>query len=448
MILFNFQLEKLNKIMEVVLVWFRNNLRLADQPLLTFSRFSRCQVIPVFIFEEPWFQPTAFGSSSMGPHRFRFLSESIQTLRDSLNELGLPLLVRRGNPESILMELCRQFKVTEFRYQREPGVYEQQLEYRIEQVMIEKGILIRDIPVSTLIDATTFLHQPELLPNQFTAFRKLVEKQLVIPAMALSPTNLVGPIDLNEAHLPSAAEVGLPEVFQDSRADVYYKGGEKQAAKRLELFIESGAIDTYYDTRNQLHGPLFSSQLSPWLANGCISARQIYAAIQTHEREQGANKSTYWLFFELLWRDFFKLSMIKMGNKYFIKHGLKSTTNPNHHNRAQFENWCHGQTTNELVNAAMLQLKATGFMSNRMRQVVASYFVNDLQQDWRYGAAWFEHWLIDYDVSSNYGNWTYLAGVGNDPRNHRYFDVEKQARLFDADNSFRKRWLLGAQNEN
>jgi len=432
--------------MEVVLVWFRNNLRLADQPLLTFSRFSKCQVLPVFILEEQWFQPTPFGPSSMGPHRFRFLSESLQALRYSLNERGLPLLVRRGNPEKILSELCKAFKVTELRYQHESGVYEQQLENKIEQLLIEQGVLIKDYPISTLIDPSIFLNQPEALPGQFTTFRHLVEKQLVIPAMAELPSNLVGPSELNESHVPSAAEVGLSEVFADSRADVYYKGGEKEAAKRLQLFIESGALDTYYDTRNQLHGPLFSSQLSPWLANGCISARQIYAAIQSHEREHGANKSTYWLFFELLWRDFFKLSMCKMGKKYFMKQGLKSTTPPNQHHQRQFENWCHGQTTNELVNAAMLQLKATGYMSNRMRQVVASYFINDLQQDWRYGAAWFEHWLIDYDVSSNYGNWTYLAGVGNDPRSHRYFDVEKQARQFDSDFSFRKQWLQGTKD--
>ena len=110
-------------------------------------------------------------------------------------------------------------------------------------------------------------------------------------------------------------------------------------------------------------------------------------------------------------------------------------------NEAALKSWIEGTTKSEFVNANMIELKETGFMSNRGRQNVASYFCNELQMDWRIGAAYFESQLIDYDVCSNWGNWAYLAGVGNDPRKHRYFNIEKQTKDYDKDGEFRKLWL-------
>jgi len=105
-------------------------------------------------------------------------------------------------------------------------------------------------------------------------------------------------------------------------------------------------------------------------------------------------------------------------------------------NKKAFEQWKDGVTKNDFVNAFMIQLKQTGWMSNRGRQIVASYFVNQLGLDWRYGAAWFEEQLIDYDPANNWGNWQYLAGVGVDPRGRRAFNIEKQRQMYDPDNVF------------
>jgi len=104
------------------------------------------------------------------------------------------------------------------------------------------------------------------------------------------------------------------------------------------------------------------------------------------------------------------------------------------------DRWINGKTGVDFVDANMNELRLTGFMSNRGRQNVASYLCNDLQLDWRYGAAYFEQELIDYDVASNWGNWAYLAGVGNDPRGNRYFDIAKQARQYDAGGEYRRLW--------
>lgn len=156
----------------------------------------------------------------------------------------------------------------------------------------------------------------------------------------------------------------------------------------------------------------------------------------------GANESTYWLVFELLWRDFFRFMFKKHQTKLFQAAGITSEkTIPKSVGEKLLNTWVNGTTGVGFIDANMRELQLTGFMSNRGRQNVASYLCNDLKLDWRYGAAYFEQQLIDYDVCSNWGNWAYLAGVGNDPRENRYFNIEKQAQDYDKNKAFRNLWL-------
>jgi deoxyribodipyrimidine photo-lyase len=190
-------------------------------------------------------------------------------------------------------------------------------------------------------------------------------------------------------------------------------------------------------------GADYSSKFSPWLAHGCISARAIYHEVEKYEEEVEKNKSTYWLKFELLWRDFFKFTAMRYGSKIFFPEGIKEESRTWKYNPKTVRKWIEGETGDEFVDANMKELKLTGFMSNRGRQNVASYLVHRLNQDWRAGAAWFESMLIDYDVTSNYGNWIYAAGVGNDPRD-RVFNTKRQADMYDKDGAFRNLWLKHA----
>lgn len=109
-------------------------------------------------------------------------------------------------------------------------------------------------------------------------------------------------------------------------------------------------------------------------------------------------------------------------------------------NQRIFERWAEGRTDEEFVNANMKELLQTGFMSNRGRQNVASYLVHDMGIDWRMGASFFEHYLLDHDPASNYGNWIYVSGVGNDPRENRKFNIKKQQSMYDGEGRFVKRW--------
>ena len=134
--------------------------------------------------------------------------------------------------------------------------------------------------------------------------------------------------------------------------------------------------------------------------------------------------------------------MKKHNQEFFLQFGIKGeNSHLHHHQSVAFEKWKNGETGNRFIDANMLELKLTGFMSNRGRQNVASYLHHDLQSDWRYGAAYFEEQLIDYNVCSNWGNWAYLAGVGNDPRGNRKFDTEKQAKEYDGNEVYRNYWL-------
>jgi deoxyribodipyrimidine photo-lyase len=153
-----------------------------------------------------------------------------------------------------------------------------------------------------------------------------------------------------------------------------------------------------------------------------------------------ANDSTYWLIFELLWRDYFRFVAAKYGTKIFQAQGICKKETQWQHDVARFESWRTGNTGVDFIDANMKELLLTGFMSNRGRQNVASFLTKDLGIDWRWGAAWFESQLMDYDVCSNWLNWAYVAGVGNDPREDRYFNIESQVRKYDPDNHYTKLW--------
>jgi deoxyribodipyrimidine photo-lyase len=133
--------------------------------------------------------------------------------------------------------------------------------------------------------------------------------------------------------------------------------------------------------------------------------------------------------------------MEKYHCELFFSQGPKRKTKDHTDNYELLHRWINGETGSEFVDANMNELRLTGFMSNRGRQITASYLVNDLKVKWLMGAAYFESLLIDYDVCSNYGNWAYIAGVGNDPRQDRYFNIDKQAATYDADGAYRRLWL-------
>lgn len=258
----------------------------------------------------------------------------------------------------------------------------------------------------------------------------------------------------------SSGVASLPEVFSDFYRRIVVKlnwpipnletvgglrGDENSAEKRLAYYVwQSRAVSNYKETRNGLMNDLDSSRLSPYLSVGRISANQIYQEVRRYETQYGSNASTEAFIYELIWRDYFQFYLLKFGSKVFQKNGIQSEMKwPGQKlckGEEEFHAWVNGQTRNRFINAHMNELRQTGWMSNRGRQVVASYLIHDLHVDWRRGARYFEKTLIDDDVASNWGNWNYLAGVGADPRKNRYFDPHFQASRYDPDGAYQKKW--------
>ena len=280
------------------------------------------------------------------------------------------------------------------------------------------------------------------IPEVFTEFRKQLEKKIrVRPTVAISAKPISNLIE-EKTSIPTLEDLGFDAFKQPNKTAFPFKGGENQAKKRIEeYFWDTKKLAVYKKTRNGLIGKDYSSKLSAWLANGSISARTIYWEVQQFEKKVVKNEDTYWLIFELIWRDYFKYISLKHGNKIFQLNGILQKEYHWNQNTKAFNQWTNGNTPEHFVNANMIELQKTGWMSNRGRQNVASYWAKEWEQDWRIGAAYFESMLIDYDVHSNYGNWIYNAGVGNDPRD-RKFKIKRQAELYDGDGKFQKMWLI------
>lgn len=240
--------------------------------------------------------------------------------------------------------------------------------------------------------------------------------------------------------VPSCEALGVSTPAADPRAAIPFAGGETAALARLEHYtFGTDALATYFETRNGMLGADYSTKLSPWLAHGCISPRRVYAECKRYEQARVANKSTYWVIFELMWRDFFVFLCMKVGTRIFQLDGLTGDNvawgaNPDHARR-----WKAGTTGWPLVDANMREMAATGFMSNRGRQNVASFLALDLQLDWRIGAEWFESVLVDYDVCSNWGNWAAAAGVTGGRVNK--FNITKQSRDYDPKGDYIRHWI-------
>ncbi|MBU2928666.1 DASH family cryptochrome [Winogradskyella psychrotolerans] len=421
------------------LIWFRNDLRTIDNAVLHESQKNGNPLIAVYCFNPLHFTIDKFGFNKTEKFRAKFLIESVRDLKRQLNNLNIDLLVFHQEPEAVFPELCKTYNVNSIFIQTE---------WTSEEIEVEHAVKSKLDSINWHKIYNQFLYHPEDLnfeithtPQVFTNFRKQLEKHVAIRPELQPKTYPESNRITNITKIPTLEDLGFDDFETHPHSAFPFKGGETEANKRLEdYFFNTKKLGFYKKTRNGLVGTDYSSKFSPWLANGCISAKTIYWQVKKFEKEFFKNQSTYWLIFELIWRDYFKYVSLRYGNQIFKLEGILQKDYDWSSNQTQIQNWINGETESEFVNANMIELKETGWMSNRGRQNVASYFAKALELDWRIGAAYFESLLIDYDVHSNYGNWMYVAGVGNDPRD-RKFNVELQAERYDANRKFRSLWL-------
>jgi deoxyribodipyrimidine photo-lyase len=415
----------------IAIYWFRNDLRLSDNPSLSQACLNADRLLPVY-FHQPEGELNVYGIERVGGHRKQFLRQSLDDLRGQLQDLGSNLYEFNGMPNEVLPRLSASLGAN--------TIYCEQIEApdELEQVALlrEAGLDVRQLWQSSMLDPQYLPFEVQEMPDIFTQFRKVVEGAEFKFANPLVTLKALPPLP----SIKDFSELVTEVVLAHGQIQLDYSGGESHARAHLDQYLERRLPDTYKETRNQLIGLDYSSKFSPWLALGCISARVLAAELAAYEKRYGANDGTYWLWFELLWRDYFRFLHRKFGSRLYRARGLSDlAVMP--FNSVKFDQWRSGNTGESLIDAGMRELSMSGYLSNRMRQIVASYWIYDLQGDWRAGAAWFEARLIDYDVYSNQGNWLYIAGRGTDPRGGRPFNVAKQTQDHDPQAIYRRQWL-------
>ncbi|NEU70225.1 DASH family cryptochrome [Spirosoma agri] len=430
-----------------IIHWFRNDLRLHDNAALYQACQDAQRVLPVFIFDPASIEVLPdINVPKAGSHRTRFLLESLADLRRSLRLQGSDLVIRLGDPGQVLAELVRQHQVSAIYAGQEATSEEIQLEERVQQALQPLGVPLKLFWMLSLYHLDDLPFDVSELPDAYRDFRKGCEKQATVrdevpmPSLPTLPQIAVG-------RLPTLKVMGLKPPKTDRRAVIHFVGGETSALHRVATYFwERDQLRNYKYTRNQLLGEDYSSKFSVWLANGCLSPRRVYWEVRRYEAERKKNISTYWLIFELIWRDYLRFQAARQGFRIFLASGPRNVpTRGWKKDYDRFAKWAAGQTGIPFVDANMRELNATGFMSNRGRQNVASLLLHrgekpDLSVWWPWGAAYLESQLIDYDPASNWGNWNMVAEVGADAHGDRYFNIYTQATRYDPQGEYVKRW--------
>ena len=435
----------------IAIVWFRNDLRLLDNEALVNACSTADYVIPVFVFDDRIYggKTTKYNFLKTDKHRTKFSIESVHDLRNNLQSRSSNLIVRVGKPEDIIAQIANETKASWVFCNREMTSEEIIVQDTLERNLWKMG---RELVFSRgkMLYYTADLPFPVMhTPEIFTNFRKEVERfvqvrcPIEIPHDLKYNLNKIN-ISIDPGEIPSIEDFGFDNYEKTS---TNFIGGESQSLKHVKTYIwEKKIIKSYKETRNELLGWDFSTKFSAWLAFGCVSPKFIYHEIKKFEKQHGSNESTYWVIFELLWRDFFRLMGKKYGDKIFKEEGLASKKIQYKNDPLHFKAWANGTTGIPFIDANMRELNQTGFMSNRGRQNVASFLCKDLKVSWLQGAEYFESLLLDYDPCSNYGNWNYIAGIGNDPREDRYFNVIGQGKKYDDKGEYIKHWLPELRN--
>lgn len=419
--------------MSTALHLFYKDLRVQDNALLAkLSAANKPLICAYFPINEVFSAPHSGYAKAHYSHNVKaFRSASIHFLNAELAKQNQTVLYLAQFEQ--LCALIEKYDVSELGLAYQVGTNEQlfidTLKARFAHLKIVRA------HTYTLFDQHQLPFDIDHIPDTFSRFRRAIERGFTPELAHYSSANhtvslAAPPQGLGASQLPLDAE-------QDNGVAKCFRVDAKTA---LESYFQSTAASEYKETRNALMGERFSTGISPWLANGRLSVGQVMQALKSYEQTHGANQSTYWIYFELLWREYFQWLGFKADKALFTRGGLVNKKPATSFYPQRFKAWCEGNTPYPLVNALMNQLKRTGWMSNRGRQIAASCLVNELNLDWRYGAHYFEQQLIDYDVASNYGNWQYIAGVGADPQGGRHFNLEKQTEIFDPEGEFINRF--------
>jgi deoxyribodipyrimidine photo-lyase len=395
--------------------WIRRDLRLTDNPTLH-SALEAGDVLPVFILDPAF--------SHQSARRRSFLYEGLDSLNKELRKHNSYLVIRKGKPVDALRKLIQETGATAIFAEEDYTPYARKRD----------SLVASQLPLQLILGQT--VHHPEFVKKAdgkpytiYTPYSKVWKSLLAEIQLLPTPKNINSPAGIKSESIP------------EFESNPLFPAGEAEAQHRLTQFTNY-QITIYSETRNRmdLDG---TSSLSPYFRFGMLSLREaVHAALPSpHGRGVGGEGEKTWLN-ELIWREFYIQIL------YHFPHVAKTAFNaslsniPWRNNESEFAAWKNGLTGVPIVDAAMRQLRETGWMHNRARMITASFLVKDLLIDWRWGEAWFMENLLDGDLAANNGGWQWTAGTGTDAAPYfRIFNPVLQSAKFDPNGDYIRKWV-------
>ena len=421
------------------LVWLRSDLRTLDNTALD-AALREGPTLAVWLVS-----PAQWRAHDDAACKVDFWLRSLASLREALDALNVPLLVRHcpdwsGAPD-LLAALCREHDVATVHLNDEYGVHESRRDAAVGQALAAAGVRLRRHLDQLLFAPGTVLTQAGGYFQVFSQFRKrcLALWQQSIPACRPAPRPQA-PLGISSDPLPDAVDGFAPP---PASLRGHWPAGEREALRRLDAFVDAHLLD--YQAARDFPAQPGTSQLSPYLAAGAISPRQcLHAALALGGGEPDGRYAgvTTWIN-ELLWREFYKHLLhayprLSMGRPF----RRETAALPWRDAPDELRAWQEGRTGFPLIDAAMHCLAATGWMHNRLRMVVAMFLTKNLLIDWREGERWFMRQLIDGDLAANNGGWQWSASTGTDAAPYfRLFNPVSQSEKFDPEGRFIRHWL-------
>lgn len=400
--------------MSNAIVLFTRDLRVHDHAALTAAAAEFDAVVPLFVFDDALL--TAAGT----PNRLHFLLDALDDLKQSLGRRGADLVVRRGDVFKQTVLIARAAEAKTIFVGDAVSAYAQA---RIHTLQPEFDVRVEQ--------TTTAIAPGEVVPEGrdhyrvFTPYWRRWQDE-PLRAMLPAPARIVLPAGIAVGRLPE-----LHELVGEKTSSDLPRGGEREARRRLERWLEDG-LSTYDVARDDLASDR-TSRLSPYLHFGCISPLETITRARLRDGIAGAFVR------QLCWRDFY--AQLLAANPLTPREDLKPRRGSWSDDLEALENWRRGATGFPIVDAGMRQLHAEGWMHNRARLVAAAFLTRTLGIDWRHGARTFAELLVDADVANNVGNWQWVGGTGVDTRPNRAFNPIAQAKRRDPDGDYVRRYV-------